>query len=119
MVTTFGINQELKYLYLKKEKLNEQLYQLQLKCAQQWSYTWSYIQRIVNNQQHNMTVKLYQTLNKKLNNLLSSVYKDTRRQLRHIKDKNQPSQFQFYFKIQEFDGYPYFPRRNRNTGIRN
>lgn len=66
-----------------------------------------------------MTEKLYQTLNKKLNNLRSSAYKDTQHQLRHNRDKKQPSQFQFHSKIQELDGYPSFIRRNRNTGIRN
>jgi hypothetical protein len=121
MARTYRINQELKYPYLKKQKLNEQLYQLHLQCAYQWSYTWSYIQHtcIVNSQLLIMTEKLQQTLNKKLNNLRSSACKDTRHQLRQNKDKNQPSQFQFYSKFQESDGYLSFPRRKRNTGIRN
>ena len=119
MTATYRINQELKYLYFKKQKLDEQLYQLHLHCAHQWSYTWRYIQHIVNNQLHTMTENLYQTMNKKLKSLRVSVYKNTQHQLRHNKDTNQPLQFQFYSKIQESDGYPSFPGRKRNTGIRN
>ena len=40
----YRINQELKYLYIKKQKLNEQLYHLHLICAQNWQESWLYIQ---------------------------------------------------------------------------
>ena len=32
----YRINQELKYLYIKKQELNEQLYRLHLICAKSW-----------------------------------------------------------------------------------
>jgi hypothetical protein len=38
------INQEIKFLYIKKQQLNTQLYQTRLKCANYWNYTWAYIQ---------------------------------------------------------------------------
>ena len=40
----YRINQELKYLYIKKQKLNEQLYHLHLICAQNWQESWLYIE---------------------------------------------------------------------------
>jgi len=36
----YRINQEIKFLYIKKTKLNEQLYKLHLKCAQEWQGSW-------------------------------------------------------------------------------
>jgi hypothetical protein len=58
MATTYTINQEPKFLYLKKQKLKEQLYQMHLQCAHQWSSTWNHIQDTINNQQRIMTEKL-------------------------------------------------------------
>jgi hypothetical protein len=40
----YRINQELKYLYIKKQKLNGQLYHLHLNCAKNWQNSWLYIQ---------------------------------------------------------------------------
>jgi len=37
-------NQELKFLYLKKQKINKCLYHYNLECANQWLFTWNYIQ---------------------------------------------------------------------------
>jgi hypothetical protein len=41
--TQYRINQEIKYLYNKKLKLNEQLYKLHLECADNWPNTWPII----------------------------------------------------------------------------
>ena len=35
--TQFRINQEIKFLYTKKQKLKDQLYKLQLECAAYWN----------------------------------------------------------------------------------
>jgi hypothetical protein len=43
-VIQFRIKQELKYLYVNKQKLNEQLYKLQLHCATDWQKNWSFNQ---------------------------------------------------------------------------
>jgi hypothetical protein len=34
--TVYHLNQELKFLYVKKQKLNKQLYKLHLECASSW-----------------------------------------------------------------------------------
>ena len=39
----YRINQEIKFLYAKKSKLNEKLLQLHLKCADDWNNVWSII----------------------------------------------------------------------------
>ena len=40
----YRINQEIKFLYIKKQKLNEQLYKHDLKCAATWHNSWLFIQ---------------------------------------------------------------------------
>ena len=47
--TLFRINQEIKFLYIKKQKLNKQLYNLHLKCATIWQKLLSYYS--INNRQ--------------------------------------------------------------------
>ena len=39
----YRINQEIKFLYTKKIKLNEQLFKLHLKCADNWQRIWPII----------------------------------------------------------------------------
>jgi len=39
----YRINQEIKFLYTKKIKLNEQLLKLHLKCADSWQRIWPII----------------------------------------------------------------------------
>ena len=51
MTTTYRINEEPKFLYLKTQKLNKQLYQLHLQ-AHQRTPTWKHIQDVVKNQLH-------------------------------------------------------------------
>ena len=38
--TQYRLNQEIKFLYTKKQKLNEQLYKLFLICADSWQNMW-------------------------------------------------------------------------------
>ena len=42
--TRFRINQELKFIYIKKQKLNEQLYKIHLECAAVWQNNWQLMQ---------------------------------------------------------------------------
>jgi len=98
-------------MYLKKQKLNEQLYQLHLHSVHQWLSTWSYIQDIVNNQILVMTENLYEALNNRLNHLRRAHKKKTRHQPKQIKPHTKISS-----QNPEFDGCPSFPKRNRNAG---
>jgi hypothetical protein len=45
--TRFRINQEIKFLYVKKQKLNEQLYKAHLQCATTWPSSWQTIQSTI------------------------------------------------------------------------
>ena len=40
----FHLKQEIKFLYIKKQKLKEQLYRLHPNCATYWKKSWPYIQ---------------------------------------------------------------------------
>jgi len=46
------INQELRFLYIKKQRLNEQLYRIHLECAAHWPTTWNLIQTATDNNIH-------------------------------------------------------------------
>jgi len=39
------INQEIKFLHIKKQNLNEQLYKLHLKYASYWDKAWHHIRK--------------------------------------------------------------------------
>jgi hypothetical protein len=43
----YRITQEIKFLYRKKQHLNEQLYRIHLKCAHLYNSMWQYIQEII------------------------------------------------------------------------
>jgi hypothetical protein len=47
-VGKFRLRQELKFLYIKQQKLNEKLYHTHLECANQWTGIWSDLQDSVN-----------------------------------------------------------------------
>jgi len=42
--TRYRINHNIKFLYCKKQKLNELLYKIHLECVKYWNVTWQYIQ---------------------------------------------------------------------------
>jgi len=44
MTIKHRINQEIKFLYTKKQQLNTQLYRLHMDCANSWDKTWTLIQ---------------------------------------------------------------------------
>jgi hypothetical protein len=59
---TERINQEIKFLYCKKQKLNEQLYKIHLECADSCNGMWQYIQASINSQLakgYNFIIVLY------------------------------------------------------------
>jgi len=59
----YRINQEIKFLYCKKQHINQKLYNIHLECTQQCNGMWQYVQ-------HNMDSKLnadMDLLYKKLN----------------------------------------------------
>ena len=47
--THYRLNQELKFLYVKKQKLNERLYRIYLECATSWQNSWHIIQSSTDN----------------------------------------------------------------------
>ena len=65
-VVRLRLNQKIKFLYIKKQKLNEQLYRLQLNCATYCNKSWPYIQDHIEQLQKE-TEALYNKLNKKIN----------------------------------------------------
>jgi hypothetical protein len=65
----YRITQEIKFLYRKKQHLNNQLYTGHLKCAQLYNGMWQYIQDIIESKLSGDMDKLYDKLNQKLNAL--------------------------------------------------
>jgi hypothetical protein len=64
----YRLIQELKFLYVKKQKLNEQLYKLHLQCAPSWPNSWQLIQSSVDNKLRQKGTQ-YTHLNKKVDHL--------------------------------------------------
>ena len=65
----FRINQEIKFLYRKKQHLNQQLYYLYLEGAHQYNGMWQHIQQFIDEQISRLMDNLYKKLNKKLDAL--------------------------------------------------
>jgi hypothetical protein len=59
----FRIKQELKYLYVKKQKLKEQLYKLHQICATNWQKNWTFIQSNVDEKLQYYMERQYNNLN--------------------------------------------------------
>jgi len=47
--TRYRINQEIKFLYIKKAKINQKLYNKHLECAAQWPTCCTTIQQSIDN----------------------------------------------------------------------
>jgi hypothetical protein len=62
----YRINQEIKFLYRKKQLLNQQLYSIHLKCAQYHNGMWQYVQNIIESKLNEDINTLYEKLNRKL-----------------------------------------------------
>jgi len=89
------INQELRFLYIKKQRLNEQLYRTHLECAAHWPTTWNLIQTATDNNIHQEMEAHYNRLNKKLDQLLQ-------KQSKHPTPPGRnEDQKQFYTRIKD------------------
>jgi hypothetical protein len=62
----YRINQEIKFLYCKKQHLNQQLYNIHLECAQHYDRMWQYVQNNIDSKLSEDMNKLYERLNCKL-----------------------------------------------------
>ena len=71
----FRITQEIKFLYKKKQHLNQQLYRTHLQNAQQYEGMWQHIQHVIDEQLHKQMENQYQKLNRKLDRLMNSTNK--------------------------------------------
>jgi len=60
----FRMNQEIEFLYRKKQHLNERLYHLHLESAHQYNGMWQHIQEYIDEQISRLMDNLYQKLNK-------------------------------------------------------
>jgi hypothetical protein len=63
--TKFRINQEVKFLYQKKQYLNQQLYYTHLECAHKYAGMWQHINEIIDQQLNKIMETQYAKLNKK------------------------------------------------------
>jgi hypothetical protein len=66
----YGINQEIKFLYCKKQNLNQQLYSIHVQCAQYCNCMWQRKQNSINSRLDDIMDTLYQKLNRKLDTLI-------------------------------------------------
>jgi hypothetical protein len=66
---TMRIKDEIKYLYSKKQDLNQQIYHLHLSLAHTWSNTWHYIYETIEGELNREAKAKYKALDKKLDHL--------------------------------------------------
>jgi len=86
----YRLIQEIKFLYIKKQKLNEQLYKHHLKCAAIWHNPCLFIQNHIDGNLQLETEALYDKLNRKIDNLIN-------KQIRK-KGSHQPIQHQRFYQ---------------------
>jgi len=87
------LNQEIKFLYAKKQHLNEKLYGTHLECMAQWPTLWQLIQTAIDSKLHHEMEQHYTHLNRKLDHILHKQTKENTR-AKHIEGKHQ-----FYTRI--------------------
>lgn len=63
---TMRIKDELRFLHIKKQKLNHQLFKLHLSLANTWGKSWSYIQEVIEGTLQKTMRPKYKTLDSKL-----------------------------------------------------
>ena len=66
----FRTNQEIKFLYQKKQHLNQQLYRTHLQCAHEYAGMWQHIYENIDLQLNKIMEAQYTKLNNKLDKLL-------------------------------------------------
>jgi len=69
----YRINQEIKFLYRKKQHANQKLYNIHLECAQQCNGMWQYVQQNIDSKLYADMDLLYKKLNRKLDALTQHV----------------------------------------------
>jgi hypothetical protein len=62
LYTKFYIKLNNKFQHIKKQKLNQELYQMQLNLIQDWNKSWFLIQQITNQFLDNKRQKKYKTI---------------------------------------------------------
>jgi hypothetical protein len=62
--TRIRMNKEIKFLYRKKQHLNELLYHTHLECSTSWASMWQHIQNEVDSFLHTKMDAIYHNLNK-------------------------------------------------------
>ena len=88
--TQYRLNQEIKFLYIKKSKLNEQLYVQHLECAYNWRNVWPTILQSIDQKLPEEMDSHYNKLNRKLD-ALQSKHKDKNR------NRTKEGQIQHHF----------------------
>jgi hypothetical protein len=91
MATLFRINQEKKFLYIKKQKLNEKLYNLHLKCADRWHNQW--YDTLLSIEQ-----KLQQEMDRHYNNLNRKIDALQQRQKKKYNTGHNNNQTQYFYR---------------------
>jgi len=82
-VHNMRIRDEIRFLYKKKQQLNNTLYKIHLKAAQEWGNAWYIILDSIMDSTNNEMESKYRTIDNKLNKL--------------IKIQNQKNEFQKLF----------------------
>jgi len=65
-IQTTHIREEIKFLYKKKDKLNEILYRTHLQAASEWGRTWDLIRDSIHNTTNRESEKKYRLLDNKI-----------------------------------------------------
>ena len=105
-------NQELKFLCVKKQELNQQLYKTHLECACFWQNNWYVIETSIDNKLQRHMETYYTYLNTKLDRLQAKHRQPSRA------SHNNREQHQFYARIKNSNHHQICQGRNRNTNIR-
>ena len=87
--THYRLKQEIKFLYIKKNKLNEHLYAKHLECATTWPTCWATIHKIIDNNLQLEMETHFDKLNRKLDNVQTECSK-------HKKHQNHNQQQSLY-----------------------
>jgi hypothetical protein len=66
---TMRVREEIKFLYIKKQQLNKKLYYLHLNVANTWGNTWYYIQDTIEPKLNKLISEKYERLGTKLQKL--------------------------------------------------
>ena len=83
----YRINQEIKFLYRKKQHIKQKLYNIHLECAQQYNGMWQYVQQNIDSKLYADMYLLYKKFNRKLDVLTQHVKIDQKPK-KHTQTRN-------------------------------